>query len=322
MIHGCAGAVLYAGGRAGAPDPRRALSPVELTDAVLARIERLNPTCQRLPHRHGRPAPRAAARAAEARALRGALLGPLDGIPYSIKDLEPTAGVRTTYGSKWFEHNVPDEDGAVAARLKAAGGDPARQDQHAALRLQGHVRQPARAALPQPLEAGAHLGRLLGGRGRRGRGRASARSRTARTARARSASPPRCAASSASSPRSGGCRTSPNADYWAARSHNGPMTRTVRDAALLLQVMAGPDHRDPLTIDAAAGRLPGRLRRRPAGACAWPGAPISATPPVDPEVGAIAERGGAPLRRAGLRGRGADARLARPARRSTRSSTK
>src|SRR5437879_6662005 len=43
----------------------------------------------------------------------------------------------------------------------------------------------------------------------------------------------------------------PSADLWAARSHNGPMARTVRDAALLLGAMAGPDSRDPLTIDAA-----------------------------------------------------------------------
>src|SRR5207244_12635474 len=48
--------------------------------------------------------------------------GLLHGLPISIKDLEPTAGLRTTYGSKFFENNVPDVDGAVASRVKAAGG--------------------------------------------------------------------------------------------------------------------------------------------------------------------------------------------------------
>ena len=46
----------------------------------------------------------------------------------------------------------------------------------------------------------------------------------------------------------------PSADYWAARSHHGTMTRTVRDAALLLEVMAGPDPHDPLSIDAPPER--------------------------------------------------------------------
>src|SRR5690349_14834937 len=73
----------------------REISPVEVAEAVLGRIERLNPrlsafitvTVDRA---------RADARAAEARARRGEAAGPLDGIPYSIKDLEPTAGIRTT----------------------------------------------------------------------------------------------------------------------------------------------------------------------------------------------------------------------------------
>src|SRR5205823_14085048 len=96
------------------------LSPVELVDAVLQRIERLNPVLNAYLTVTA-DAARARARAAEDRALRGERRGPLDGILYSIKDLEPTAGVRTTYGSKWFEHHVPAEDGAVAARLKATG---------------------------------------------------------------------------------------------------------------------------------------------------------------------------------------------------------
>ena len=97
------------------------LSPVEVTDAVLGRIERLNPQLNAyltVTADHAREL----ARAAEARFARGEGGGALDGIPYSIKDLEPTAGVRTTYGSKFFEHNVPTEDGAVASRLRGSGG--------------------------------------------------------------------------------------------------------------------------------------------------------------------------------------------------------
>src|SRR6516164_10196044 len=91
----------------------RALSPLELAKVVLERIERLNPVINAF---LTIPADLALqqAKAAEARVMRGSPAGPLDGIPYSVKDLEPTAGVRTTYGSKWFEHNIPAEDGAVA----------------------------------------------------------------------------------------------------------------------------------------------------------------------------------------------------------------
>ena len=97
------------------------VSPVEATEAVLARIDRLNPTLNAfltVTADHARQL----ARAAEARIQRGAPTGPMDGIPYSIKDLEPTAGIRTTFGSKFFEQNVPTEDGALATRLRASGG--------------------------------------------------------------------------------------------------------------------------------------------------------------------------------------------------------
>jgi Asp-tRNA(Asn)/Glu-tRNA(Gln) amidotransferase A subunit family amidase len=99
----------------------KTLSPVEVTEAALARIERLNPKLNAyltVTADHAREL----ARAAEARLGRGQPRGPLDGIPYSIKDLEPTAGIRTTFGSKFFEQNVPTEDGAVASRLRGSGG--------------------------------------------------------------------------------------------------------------------------------------------------------------------------------------------------------
>src|SRR5512139_2479326 len=99
----------------------RAVSPVEVTRAVLARIERLNPRLNAFLTVTADLA-LAQAKSAEERARRGARLGPLDGIPFSIKDLEATAGIRTTSGSKWFVQHVPDQDGAMAARLRKTGG--------------------------------------------------------------------------------------------------------------------------------------------------------------------------------------------------------
>src|SRR5438105_13689311 len=96
----------------------RQLSPVELTSAVLSRIERLNPVLNAFLTVTA-DAARREAKAAEARARGDGAAGPLDGIPYSIKDLEPTAGVRTTYGSKFFEHNVPD----AGRRFEILDGD-------------------------------------------------------------------------------------------------------------------------------------------------------------------------------------------------------
>jgi Asp-tRNA(Asn)/Glu-tRNA(Gln) amidotransferase A subunit family amidase len=96
------------------------VSPVEVVEAVLARIERLNPTLNAYCTVTAAAA-RAAAKEAEAAVMRGDALGMLHGIPVSIKDLIATKGVRTTHGSKLYEHFIPDEDAPVVERLKRAG---------------------------------------------------------------------------------------------------------------------------------------------------------------------------------------------------------
>jgi aspartyl-tRNA(Asn)/glutamyl-tRNA(Gln) amidotransferase subunit A len=63
----------------------------------------------------------AGARAAETAVMRGEPLGPLHGLPLSVKDLVPTAGVRTTYGSLIYKDHVPEADPVVIQRLKQAG---------------------------------------------------------------------------------------------------------------------------------------------------------------------------------------------------------
>jgi aspartyl-tRNA(Asn)/glutamyl-tRNA(Gln) amidotransferase subunit A len=100
---------------------RRALSPVELMDAVLDRIARLDPRLNAFTTLAPIEEVRAAAAAAEAEIAGGRWRGPLHGVPASVKDLIDTAGLRTTYGSGMFRDHVPAADGAVPARLRAAG---------------------------------------------------------------------------------------------------------------------------------------------------------------------------------------------------------
>src|SRR5215510_14878718 len=97
------------------------LSPVELTRAVLERIERLNPRVNAFCTLTA-DAAMARAREAEADVMAGRPLGPIHGIPYSIKDLTFTRGVRTMGGSRIFADRVPDADAAFVPRLATAGG--------------------------------------------------------------------------------------------------------------------------------------------------------------------------------------------------------
>ncbi len=96
------------------------VSPVEVIDAHLARIEITEPVLNSfitlLPDQA-----RASARRAEAEIRKGNYLGPLHGIPVALKDLFHTAGVRTTSGSRIFDTFIPDEDCTVAKRFRQAG---------------------------------------------------------------------------------------------------------------------------------------------------------------------------------------------------------
>jgi aspartyl-tRNA(Asn)/glutamyl-tRNA(Gln) amidotransferase subunit A len=98
---------------------RREISPVELTQAVLARIERLNPEMRALITVTG-DAALAAAHSAEEEVLHDRV-PPLRGIPLSLKDLYDTKGIRTTAGSKIFSSRIPGEDATVVTKLSAAG---------------------------------------------------------------------------------------------------------------------------------------------------------------------------------------------------------
>jgi aspartyl-tRNA(Asn)/glutamyl-tRNA(Gln) amidotransferase subunit A len=98
----------------------RAAPLVELTDAYLERIERLNPAINAYVTVTGERARADARRAADEIAKSGPR-GPLHGVPIALKDLCDTAGIRTTAGGKFFADHVPKADCAVARRLREAG---------------------------------------------------------------------------------------------------------------------------------------------------------------------------------------------------------
>ena len=100
---------------------RKALSPVELTEALLSRIERHDPSLNAFITVTADQA-MDMARAAEAAVARGETLGPLHGVPFGLKDIIDTAGIRTTCHSELLIDNVPGTDATVARRLQEAGG--------------------------------------------------------------------------------------------------------------------------------------------------------------------------------------------------------
>jgi Asp-tRNA(Asn)/Glu-tRNA(Gln) amidotransferase A subunit family amidase len=227
---------------------KRELSPVEIANTLLERIDRLNPRLNAFLTITPELALQQA-REAEQRAMHDELRDPLDGVPVSIKDLEPLAGVRHTYGSRFFEHNVAREDGAVASRLRSAGlvilgktNTPHFGHKDMCDNLLGPpCRNPWRLDRTSGASSGGAAAAVAAGLGPVAHGSDGAGSIRI---------PSALCGVFGLKPSFGRVPYWPNADLWAARSHNGPITRTVRDAALLLQVMAGPDPRDPLSIDA------------------------------------------------------------------------
>ena len=98
----------------------RKTSPLEVMQAVLGRVDAVNPTLNAIVTL-ARESALKEAKAATAALKKGKKLGPLHGVPVTIKDLTHTKGIRTTWGSKVFEHYVPTEDSLIVERLRSAG---------------------------------------------------------------------------------------------------------------------------------------------------------------------------------------------------------
>jgi len=226
---------------------RRKISPVEVVDAVLARIEaleRLNAyvTVDAEGARH-------AARAAERAVMRkGARLGPLHGVPFSVKDLVVTKGVRTTFGTPIYKDNVPTEDAPMVARLKAAGAVMIGKTNTPTFGWIGATHNLLIGATRNPW----NLERTPGGSSG-GAAAAVAAGLAPLAVGTDGGGSIRIPASFSGiyglKPTFGRIPVHPPSAAWSL-SHIGPMARTVRDAALMLQVSAGPDERDASSLPA------------------------------------------------------------------------
>ncbi|CAH2604137.1 Amidase [Rhodovastum atsumiense] len=100
---------------------RKLLSPVELVESCIARIEAVDPAVNAMVTRDFARA-RASAHDAESAVMNGQLLPALHGLPFGVKDLQATADLRTTWGSPIFRDHVPSEDQLIVHALRRAGG--------------------------------------------------------------------------------------------------------------------------------------------------------------------------------------------------------
>jgi amidase len=236
----------------------RRVSPLEVMQALLARIDAINPRVNAIVTL-ARDAALWNARRATAVLKRGASLPPLFGVPVAIKDVTATAGIRTTHGSKLFEDHVPAEDALVVQRLREAGGI-----------VIGKTNTPEFAFGPNTMNAvfGAtrnpwDLTRTAGGSS----GGSAAALATGMCPLAEGTDLGGSLRGPASFCGVVGFRTTPgliprypSALAWDSYSVEGPMARTIADTALMLSVMAGPDDRAPLSYEVDARQFATAVR--------------------------------------------------------------
>jgi aspartyl-tRNA(Asn)/glutamyl-tRNA(Gln) amidotransferase subunit A len=237
---------------------RRTLSPVELTESLLARIEKLDPTLHAFVTLTAERA-RADARAAEAALRRGDVASPLLGIPLAYKDLYATKGILTTAGSAVLADWVPEADSTCVARLQQAGcvmlGKLITHEFAFGIQFPGHRFLPARnpwnlAHIPggsssgsgAALAAGLAVGSLGSDTGGSIRG------------------PAAFCGIAGLKPTYGRCSRAGVVTLSWTLDHTGPMARTVEDCAYLLQALAGHDPTDPASGHVAVGDYTASLR--------------------------------------------------------------
>ena len=226
---------------------KRSVSPVEVTQKCLARIEQLNPTLNAFITVTADSA-LTQARQAEAEIMRGEWRGPLHGIPIGLKDLIDTAGVKTTAGSQLFKDRVPTEDAEIVRRLRAVGAVLlGKQNLHefayggsSIISYFGEVRNPWNTSQIAGGSSGGSAAAVASGMGY-----AAIGTDTAGSVR----EPASQCGVVGLKPTYGRVSVRGVIPLSSSLDHVGPLTRIVGDAALVLRAIAGYDPQDKLSVD-------------------------------------------------------------------------
>ncbi|WP_151636155.1 amidase [Noviherbaspirillum aerium] len=262
------------------------LSARDVMQAHLGRIEQVNPKVNAIVTLHAEQALAAAAAADEAQA-QGKPLGPLHGLPVAHKDLLPTRGMRTTYGSKVHEHNVPKYSALIVERQQQAGAISIGKTNTPEFGAGSQTFNAVFGATRNPYDLSKTCGGSSGGSAV-----ALATGMVALADGTDMGGSLRCPANFCNivglRPSVGRVPQVPALDGWDTLSVSGPMARSVEDLALYLSVIAGPDARDPLAIAEDGARFRASLKQDMKGArIAF--APTMGGLPVDKRVVAAIE---------------------------------
>jgi Asp-tRNA(Asn)/Glu-tRNA(Gln) amidotransferase A subunit family amidase len=276
----------------------RKVSPVEVVDAVLERIDktrRLNAYC--LVDADGA---RHAAKAAE-RALtkKRAKLGPLHGVPFSVKDLVVTKGLVTTFGTAIYRDNVTSEDAPSVAGLRRAGAIMIGKTNTPIFGWVGVTDNPLFGPTRNPWDLDRTPGGSSGGAGAAvaaGLGPLAIGTDGGGSIR----KPAAWCGLFGLKPSYGRVAIHPHGAAWSL-SHVGPMTRTVKDAALMMNAMAGPDERDQYSLPADGVDYVKALEGSLKGLRVAYSGTLGFAPAVDPEIATATAKAAREFRRFGCR---------------------
>jgi amidase len=224
----------------------RTISPVEVVDATLKRIQDHNGHLHAFLTVCANPA-RQQAQQAERDLIGGRDVGPLHGVPFSVKDLEHTAGTRTTFGSPLFKDHIPQQDSIGVERLRAAGAILIGKTNTPEFGLLGETRNLLGEDARNPWDLTRTTGGSSGGAAAAAAAGLAPLNVGSDGAGSIAAPSAMCAAVGIkpTTGRNPAWPIPPTSRLFVA---TGPITRTVADAQLMLSIMSGHDSRDPISL--------------------------------------------------------------------------